>query len=162
MARAHSLFGQVSLGNASRFDGSDGVARRAGRYLRDQPNTALACLFRCASRWPECIVAARSVLSGRLLQRLFAEIAPPKTPWADRKSRAVLGAGDHGESRNLFAPLADHSVPPCRLFKAVVTEQKLDVDGVLGQPISRSEQLAYRYFVDVDSSRAQGMHGHGS
>ena len=81
---------------------------------------------------------------------MFAEIAPLKTPWAGRKSRAVLGAGDHGESRNLFAPLADHSVYPRRLFKAVVTEQKLDVDRVLGQPISRSEQLAYRYIVDVD------------
>ncbi len=81
---------------------------------------------------------------------LFAELLPFKTPWADRKERAVLSAGDHGESCNLFEPLADRSVHPRRLLKAVVAEQKLDVDVFLGQPFSRGEQLAYRYIVDVD------------
>lgn len=81
---------------------------------------------------------------------LFAELLPFKTPWTDRSARAILGAGDHGESCNLFAPLADRTMHPRRLFRAVVAEQNLDVDVFLGQPISRGEQLAYRYIVDVD------------
>ena len=87
---------------------------------------------------------------GGYYSALFAELLPFKTPWADRKSRTVLGAGDHGESGNLFAPLADRSMHPRRQFRAVVMEQKLDVDVFLGQPVSRGEQLAYRYIVDVD------------
>ena len=45
-----------------------------------------------------------AVITADCLQKLL-----PLTPWADSKSRAVLGAGDHGESLNLFAPLADYS-----------------------------------------------------
>ena len=46
--------------------------------------------------------------------------------------------------RNQFATAEYFGAHPRRLFKAVVTEQKLDVDVFLGQPISRGEQLACR------------------
>lgn len=60
----------------------------------------------------------------RYYSGLFAQLLPFQAPWADRKSLVVLGAGDHGESCNLFAPLADRSMHPRRLFKAVVAARK--------------------------------------
>ena len=81
---------------------------------------------------------------------LFAEVRRDLVAWADRKPRAILAAGDHGENANFFRPSDDSTLHPRRLFQRTVADQGLAADVVLGQNVSLADQLGYRYIVDVD------------
>lgn len=110
--------------------------------------------------WIACFGAHRGDPSALLLpdghylidryQSMFAEVEAARIPWQRKQARAVLAAGDHGESSNLAQPLADASIHPRRLFQRTVQQQSLAVDVRLGQRLDRAAQIGYRYIADVD------------
>ena len=83
-------------------------------------------------------------------QPLFAEVSRASLPWAERKSRAVLACGDHGERANFFSMPTDTTLHPRRQFRNVAAEQKLDVDVYLGKQFSRADQMTHKFIADVD------------
>ena len=88
--------------------------------------------------------------SHNFYQQLFADVSRASLPWNQRRSRAVLACGDHGERANFFSIPADPALHPRRQFRNVVLEQKLDADVYLGLQLSRAEQMTYKYIADVD------------
>ena len=80
----------------------------------------------------------------------FAEVRRHLVSWDNRKPRAILAAGDHGENVNFFRPSDEAALHPRRLLQRTVADQGLAADVMLGQKVSLAEQLGYRYIVDVD------------
>ncbi len=81
---------------------------------------------------------------------LFSDVKMHHVPWNNRKPRAILAAGDYGESSNFFHPPLDPTMHPRRLFRATVADKGLAADVYLGESVSLADQLGYRYIVDVD------------
>lgn len=82
--------------------------------------------------------------------QLFATVAQNRIAWIDKLPRAILAAGDHGESSNFFVPRTEPNIHPRRRLRDVVDAEDLAVDVFLGANISLPQQLRYRYIVDVD------------
>lgn len=110
--------------------------------------------------WVGCFGAHRGDPSALLLpdlhylvdryETLFKETDAARVPWQSKSARAILAAGNHGESRNLEVPTADPQLHPRRLFAQTVSREELPVDVFLGEPCARKTQIGYRLIADVD------------
>jgi hypothetical protein len=81
---------------------------------------------------------------------LFREVELASTPWASRRARAVYAGGAHGEIANYLAPPPPGREHPRRYLRALVEAEGLPVDVHLGGDLPRSQQMGYRWILDVD------------
>ncbi|MDD2920175.1 glycosyl transferase family 90 [Rhodoferax sp.] len=81
---------------------------------------------------------------------MFSDIERHSVAWNAKLGRAIYCGGQHGECANYFPPSVERREHPRAYLESFVKENGLPVEVHLGHNVSQSEQLKYKYILDVD------------
>lgn len=81
---------------------------------------------------------------------LFGLIRQHSMAWHEKRPQAIFCAGNHGECSNYFPPFVTGRSHPRQYLQQLVESTGLPVKVHLGASIPQSEQLSYKYILDVD------------
>lgn len=97
-----------------------------------------------------CLLPEAHYLTQNHYTPLFQRVTDNTLSWAERKSLAIYCGGDHGETQNYFPPFVPDRPHPRRYLKTLAEQFALPLNVRLGESVPLSEQLKYKYILDID------------